>query len=330
MRRRDFLAAGAGLLALPRFRVTREPRLIERWSWAMGQPVHLRLFHHSEEAGYEAAQAAFAELRRLEARLSAFADASDLAELNRQAGRGWWRAGPDLLAVLGAAERFRRASGGGFNIAVEPLMRVWGFREQRQAAPGARELAEASAAVRSAVVMVHGGRVRLPAAHTRLDLGGIAVGYGLDRSARILHEHGVSAALLDVSGDLLAIGSPPGMPAWPVDIADPRTPGAMLGTALLRDQALATSANTVAVVRLGARLIGHVMDPHAGMPADRRMQATVLARTGIEADALSTALFVAGGTLPGALRQWTLGNERPLPAIAGRGRGDPPEPERPR
>jgi thiamine biosynthesis lipoprotein len=167
-------------------------------------------------------------------------------------------------------------------------------------------LAEARAAVRSAVVQIEGSRVRLPAAHTRLDFGGIAVGYGLDRAVGVLREHGVRAALLDVSGDLVAVGAPPGAPAWPVDIVDPRTSGGILARAMLRDQALATSANTVAVVRLGARLVGHVMDPHAGMPAARRMQATVLARTGIEADALSTAALVAGGPLSGSLRQWIL------------------------
>ncbi len=306
MRRRDFLAAGAMLLASPAARFRRAPRLIERWSWAMGQPIHLRLFHHSDDAGYEAAAAIFAELRRLEARLSVFDDSSDLAELNRQAGRGWFRADADLLAVLGAAERFRRLSGGAFNAAVEPLMRVWGFREPRQAAPGARELAEARSAVRSAVVLIEEDRVRLPAEHTRLDLGGIAVGYGIDRAGGILRAHGASAALLDVSGDLLAFGAPPGAPGWLVDIVDPRSAGTTLATALLRDQALATSANTVAVVRLGARLVGHVMDPRAGVPETGRQQTSVLALTGLEADALSTAMLVSGGPLPGALRHWTL------------------------
>lgn len=306
MRRRDFLVAGAALLLRPVPSPRPEPRLIERWSWAMGQPVHLRLFHDSEERGYAAASAVFAELRRLEARLSVFDDASDLAELNRQAGRGWFRADIDLRAVLEAAERFRRLTGGGFNAGVEPLMRVWGFRERRLAAPGARELAEARAAVRAATIEFQAGRLRLPASHTRLDCGGIAVGYGLDRARGVLEKHGVSAALLDVSGDLLAIGAPPGAAAWSVDIVDPRSTGTALATARLRDQALATSANTVSVVRLGARLVGHVMDPYSGLPADRRLQASALARTGIEADALSTAMLVTGGVPPGVLRHWTL------------------------
>lgn len=306
MRRRDFLAASAVLLAPGALAARRDLRFIERWSWAMGQPVHLRLFHHSEERGYEAAAAVFAELRRIEARLSVFDDASDLAELNRQAGRGWFRADRDLLEVLASAEHFRRSTEGGFDVAVEPLMRVWGFRERRQAPPGARELAEAEAAVRNAVVEIEEGRIRLPASHTRLDCGGIAVGYGLDRARQILHQYGVAAALLDVSGDLLALGAPPGESAWAVAVVDPRADGAILATARLRDQALATSANTVAVVHLGARVVGHVMDPRAGRPADRWLQASVVTRSGIEADALSTAMLVTGCVPSGVLRHWTV------------------------
>ncbi|HSE67546.1 MAG TPA: FAD:protein FMN transferase, partial [Gemmatimonadales bacterium] len=87
-------------------------RLVERWSWAMGQPVHLVLFHESESAGLEAAAKAVAELRRVEERLSRFDDASDLSELNRHAGKGAMKVDRDLLDVLTAAARGRRTTGG--------------------------------------------------------------------------------------------------------------------------------------------------------------------------------------------------------------------------
>jgi len=92
----------------------------------------------------------------------------------------------DLLEVLTAAARARRTTSGAFDMAVEPLMRVWGFREARKAAPGAMELREAEKAVRASVVMIDGDRVTLPSAVTQLDLGGIGVGYGLDRAASVL------------------------------------------------------------------------------------------------------------------------------------------------
>ncbi len=317
MKRRRFLQASLAA-ALPAVawpvRAPRRLQLVERWSWAMGQPVRVVLYHQSETDGLEAAQAVLEEIRRVEGHLSRFEDASDLQELNRQAGRGAVRVDRDLLAVLRAAGRFRDATSGAFDVAVEPLMRLWGFREPRRSPPDAAEWREAREAVRSAVVTIDADRVTLPAAHTRLDLGGIGVGYALDRAALVLGAHGVERALVDISGDLLALGPPPGRPGWPVDVADPRVAGGRVGTIALRHEALATSANTVSVTRQGGELRGHVMDPARGVPAERLLQATVVAGSGIEADALSTAMLVAGRPWTGIRRAWSV--TRP-PAHAG-------------
>jgi thiamine biosynthesis lipoprotein len=277
---------------------------VERWSWAMGQPVHLQLFAESEARGYEVAQAALAELRRVESVLSRFDDASDLSALNRAAGRGTREVAPDLAAVLAAGERFRADTGGAFDPAVEPLMRAWGFHAPRTSAPTAAELAEARAAVRAATVGVEGCAVTLGSASTQLDLGGIGVGYGLDRMAGVLRRAGIRRAFLDVSGDCVALGAPPGERGWLVQVADPSHPAGVLGGMRLRDAALATSANTVSVIRWGRAVRGHVMDPATGYPAAALVQATVVARTGIEADALSTAMLVSGRAPAAALRSF--------------------------
>lgn len=311
MKRREFLGAlGVGLAgaAAPRWlgaaaRPGREV-LVERWSWAMGQPVHLQLYGASEAAGYEAAQAALAELRRVEGALSLFDDASDLSELNRHAGRGAFAVGPDLIAVLQAAVELERLTGAAFDVAVEPLMRAWGFHAPRTSEPTAAELAEARAAVRAARIELRDRQAALPSATTRLDLGGIGVGYGLDRAADVLRRFGVRRALLDVSGDCLAINAPPGESGWLVGVADPQRPGAVIATTRLRDAALATSSNLVSVVRYGRAVRGHVMDPASGYPASGCTQVTVVARTGTQADALSTAMLVSPRPFRGVLRSY--------------------------
>src|SRR5689334_25271539 len=126
MNRRKFigtLGAGLGLVFVPRLpRWRADDVFVERWSWAMGQPVHVMLFAGSEQEGLDACAAALAELRRVEARLTLFDDASDLCELNRRAGRRAMRVDADLRAVLEAAGAFKRETGDAFDVAVEPLM----------------------------------------------------------------------------------------------------------------------------------------------------------------------------------------------------------------
>ncbi|HKV73077.1 MAG TPA: FAD:protein FMN transferase [Gemmatimonadales bacterium] len=277
-------------------------RLVERWSWAMGQPVHLVLYADSDDRGYEAAAGALAELRRVESRLTLFESASDLVELNRHAGGRAMRVDTDLAAVLAASAEARFATAGAFNVAVDPLMRTWGFHRPRATAPAPAEIAEAREAVEAAVVVLDGDRVALPARHTQLDLGGVGVGYGLDRMAAVLRQQGVTSAFIDISGDCLGLGSPPGKAGWDVAIADPLVPDGTRGMVRLRDRALATSANTVSVVRYGREVRGHVMDPASGYPADRKVQATAVARSGLLADSRSTAMLVMGKPAPGVER----------------------------
>src|SRR3989440_5479938 len=230
MNRRHFvgaLGAGLGFVFVPRLpRWRADGVFVERWSWAMGQPVPLMVLAGSEQEGLAACRAAVAELRRVEGRLTLLDTASALGEVNRRAGLKGMRVDRDLRAVLAQAAAFKRATGGAFNVAVEPLMRVWGFHRHRASAPTAAELAEAREAVLAAVVELDGDVARLPSAHTQLDFGAIGVGYGIDRALELLRARGLRRAFIDVSGDMAAIGAPPGEPGWRVGIADPDQPGA--------------------------------------------------------------------------------------------------------
>jgi thiamine biosynthesis lipoprotein len=270
----------------------------------MGQPVHLQLFASSDDQGYAAAEEALSALWEVEQHLSRFIDASDLSELNRRAGRNATRVGPDLQTILERSQEFERLTHGAFNPAIEPLMRAWGFRGSRRTEPTGVELSEAREAVHAARILVDGNRVSLPVANTELDLGGIGVGYGLDQAVLRLQALGIHSAFLNVSGDCFALGAPPGQEGWQVDIASPHPGAGMVASTLLRDAALATSANTRSVVRYGRAVRGHIMNPETGWPAEALSQVSVMARTGIEADALSTAMLVSGRPFGGVLRYY--------------------------
>ena len=305
MDRRDFVRASAVGMSLatglPLRVAVPGRRLVERWSWVMGQSVHILLFAENDDQGLEAASRALAELRRIEGALSRFDDASDLCELNRQAGRRPVQIGADLMAVLAAGTRIKAASAGAFNLAVEPLMRAWGFRDSRRAPPSEQELREACDTLAAAEIRLAGDRAFLPSASTQLDSGGIGVGYGLDRAGAVLRSAGISQALIDISGDCLALGAPPGETGWAVDIASPGDRGGIDRTFSLRDQGLATSSNLESIIQLGAIIAGHVMDPRTGHPASRERQSTVIAPRAIEADGFSTAALITGNPGPGTI-----------------------------
>ena len=209
----------------------------------------------------------------MEAQLSIFDDASDLSELNRHAGRGWFGAGDDLLTFLRAAERMRRLTSGAFRSGGGAAHAGVGVpRDGQGDAPDAGLCsARPVDAVRAARIVVDGRRVALPAGHTRLDPGGIGVGYGLDCARAVLRRYQIQRAFIDVSGDCLALGAPPGENGWPVTVVDSARPSRVIVSTRLRDLALATSSNAVSVVRFGDLTVGHIMDPRTDRAGPGRL-----------------------------------------------------------
>src|ERR1700752_718038 len=296
MKRRKFVAAlGVGLAGafvpplarLPLPRLKRE-RVVERWAWVMGQAVHVMVYAESEDQGLEACSQALAELRRLESILSLFDDASELCELNRRAGRQPLKASTALGQAVCQADHIRNFTAGAFNPGVGPLSGVGGFPGPRRALPSPTEIAAAREAVATATVRCD-SHLALPNAHTKLDLGGFAVGYAIDEATSVLIGSGIRRALIDVSGDCFGLGAPPDEPqGGPDEIAGSTV------VVRLRDNALATSSNKKSVVELEQRMLGHVMDPDKGWPVDTGRQVTQVAPCAVLADALSTAALVSG------------------------------------
>lgn len=237
----------------------------------------------------------FAEI---EASLSAFRPESDLGRLNAAAGGEPLAVGSETLAVLAAALRAATASGGAFDPTVGPLMAAWGFRGTNQidAPPMVAVLAEAHSRVGWTNVLVLGHTASLRRAGMRLDLGGIAKGYAVDEAWNRLRAAGVTDFTVNLGGNLRCGGqAAPDRTGWRVGVRNPFDTSQVLGVLILQDgEAVATSGNYERFVTLAGRRYAHIIDPRSGRPVEGLAGVTVLATTALDADALSTALFVLG------------------------------------
>ncbi|MCA9072169.1 MAG: FAD:protein FMN transferase, partial [Planctomycetaceae bacterium] len=130
---------------------------------------------------------------------------------------------------------------------------------------------------------------------SELNLGGIGKGYALDRAGQFLSESGLDHWLFSGGfSSLLARGQHRQLGGWPVGIRNPLFPDQLMGTILLKNQALSTSGSGVQSFRHDGKRYGHILDPRTGWPSEGMLSVTVLAPTAAEADALSTAFFVLG------------------------------------
>lgn len=235
--------------------------LVHHDTWIMGQIARIWIQGVPEARAHEAINAAFASMRALERTLSRFDASSELsAFLDSPAGR------PVLVSsALAEAVRLAGELSAGTDGAFDPT-----FAPGRPA-PGMGRL------------RLNGNRLTRPSEECRLDFGGSGCGMALDRAALELRRHGARRALLELSGDFLALAAPTGIDGWPLEIADPWT-GDPSGLRIdLRHAALAVSS---------AVEPGRIIDPRDGCPASAHAQAAVLAPTALEADAFSTAAVV--------------------------------------
>lgn len=255
----------------------------------MGMEVRMVLHAPDEATARRAGTAAFATIAALDQRLSDYRDTSDIRVIERAAPEAI-QVHPDVLDVLTRAMDVARATDGAFDPTVAPLVALWREARAVRRLPSDTALTSARRLVgwRRVELDAANGTVRLPDAGMRLDLGGIAKGFILQRALATLREHGVAVAMIEAGGDIVAGDAPPNTGGWRVQVS------AACEAAGLSSEALATSGATAQFVEIDGVRYSHVVDPRTGLGLTAHQTVHVRAPDGATADAWATALSVLG------------------------------------
>lgn len=298
--RREFLALGVGALAvasLPRA-LRRRDRLVRRQIPVMGTVAEVAVRHSDERWAQKAIDAAFAELRRVDRTMTRFDARSEIGRLNGAAGRYSKTVSDDTAAVLVAALAWAQASDGRFDPCLGRVSELWHV-DTRHAPPSAEELKGAAPGNHYRSLEVDRGgsvaRASLDRGNVAVDLGGIAKGYGVDLAAQALRDLGVFHALVNVGGDLVALGVDENEEPWRVGVRSPDHLDEVVEVLRVSDRAVATSGDYLQYFRYGGKRYHHLLDPRTGEPRSTGMRSiTVEAASCMAADAAATTLFGAG------------------------------------
>ncbi len=261
----------------------------------MGTLVEITVVGEGEKAK-TAAEAIFSEIKRVEA-LTSFHSPSELMRVNDNAGKGPVKTDPELLELIAESLRIAQKTHGAFDPTVGPLSRLWQFSGSNEPRiPEESEIREALTKVGWIRIKIDSaaGTILLPEPGMALDLGGIAKGYALNHVARIIEKLGVSGALVNIGGDILALGEKePGKP-WRVGVEDPRNPRGIVAVTLLKDRVIVTSGDYERYFIKDGKRYHHILDPVTGYPADKLQSATIVGPVGVTLQPLGTAAFVMG------------------------------------
>jgi len=278
-----------GLLALALF--TAEPKMFAHTTLGLGSVCEIKFYAETESAGNAALTAAIRQIELTDSLFSLFSDNSEVTKLNKQKTI---RASAWLLEAVRKSLKISSLSGGAFDISVYPLLEVWGFYDKKKLSsiPGSSVLKKARAKVGFRRIVVSADSIRLPA-DMKIDLGGIGQGFAADLVINEFKKHGITSALVNIGGEVAAMGRKPDGTKWQVGIKDPRHRG-ITRVVALEDQALSTSGDYEKFFMLEGKRYAHIIDPRTGMPAQGCISVTILAQDAAFADALATAVFVLG------------------------------------
>ncbi len=257
-------------------------------------------FHGESEARARALGAqVMAEFNRLHNRYHAW-QPSALTDLNDRIARGEPYPGDaEMVYLLKAAASLAERSDNTFNPAIGHLIRAWGFHGERAddwVPDPAHVRRWLDANPRMSDLRYDGNRISSSNPAVMLDFGGWVKGYALDRAALIVRAAGVKAALINVGGNILAVGRPGARP-WRVGIQNPRSEGTVAWIALHDGEAIGTSGDYRRYFLHNGERRPHIIDPASGEPVDRVASVTVLVAggdaPGLRSDGYSKPLFVA-------------------------------------
>ncbi|MFA6904047.1 MAG: FAD:protein FMN transferase [Gallionellaceae bacterium] len=276
-------------------------------SFVFGTRVEISIYGSDENQARNASAAVMQEFQRLHQLLHAWKP-SALSELNSAFAAGKTVSiNPELEAILRDASALSQQSGGLFNPSIGGLVRLWGFQadEFLPALPEAKQLAALVAAqpqmgdISFRPLTKKNSSLQSVASRNRavqLDLGGYAKGYALDRAAALLKQRGIQHALINIGGNIMALGTHGSRP-WRVGIQHPRKPGPLATLELHDGEAIGTSGDYQRYFELDGKRYCHLLDPRNGQPVQGVQAVTVLtrgARAGILSDAASKPVFIAG------------------------------------
>jgi FAD:protein FMN transferase len=275
-------------------------QLYTRAHAAMGTDFTLYVYAADAAAADHEAERVFAIVDQLESLLSNYQSQSELSRINASAGTHAVTTDPETFRFLEESLAWSARSDGAFDITVGKLMKAWGFFRSTGRVPTEAELAPVRAETgwKRVVLNAKTRTVRFTTPGVELDPGGIGKGFAVDAAVEALRAEGVKAALLSAgSSTIYALGAPPDSPGWKVRVPDPEhrnprpTDGA-ISTVTLRDTSLSTANCSEKHFVAGGHQYCHIMDPRTLHPVEGRLQATVIAPSATDSDALSNAMFV--------------------------------------
>jgi thiamine biosynthesis lipoprotein len=259
----------------------------------MGTRIEVEVWHEDAAAAAAAIDAVIAEMHRIDALMSHYKPDSQLSRVNRDAAAGPVAVDPELAALVERALGFSGMTAGAFDISYASVGYLYDYREHRRPDEAGIRAALPAVDWRQVIVDREASTIRFGRPGMRIDLGGIAKGYAVDRGIAILRRHGIANGSVTAGGDSRILGDRRGRP-WVVGIRHPDDRERIIARIPLEDAAISTSGDYERYFDEDGVRYHHIINPATGRSATGVRSVTVIGPEAVLTDGLSTGLFVLG------------------------------------
>ncbi len=259
----------------------------------MGTEVSVYFWHQDAAAGDTIIEEIFAEVDRINALMSTYVETSRISDINRHAADEPVVAGEELFQLIRRSLDISVLTRGAFDITYDSVGQHYDFRERRRPDAATVEAERRNIDFRYVELDQGKGTVHFAQQGVRINLGGIAKGYVVERGVEILRQHGVEFGVVTAGGDSRLLGDRRGRP-WMIGIRDPRRDGEVAISVPLEDEAISTSGDYERYFDEDGTRYHHIIRPSSGQPVEGVHSATVIGPDAVMTDALSTSVFVMG------------------------------------
>mgnify|MGYP001244526937 FL=1 len=271
---------------------------LTRTEFLMDTVITLKVFDNKDE---KVMDKAIDRLKEIENRMSVTIDSSDVNLINQNAGIKPIKVNDDTYFVIEKAKYFAEISKGAYDPTIGPLVELWDItgsdEKERESIPTEEEINKMKTLVDyNDLILMEDNLVYLNRKGMKIDLGGIVKGYAADEVKRIFLENDVNSAIIDLGGNIYALGDKPSGEAWKIGIQDPFTvTGNYIGILNTIDSSIVTSGDYERYFVHKGERYHHIIDAKTGYPAKNEISGiSIISNKSIDGDALSTALFVMG------------------------------------
>jgi thiamine biosynthesis lipoprotein len=262
---------------------------------SLGTLIQLRVY---ETNGERAILEAIERLNDIDDKMYVFKENSDVSMINKKAGMSRHEVSEDTYFVIKKAVEYSKLSEGTFDPTIRPIVSLWRIGSNNPKIPNKNEIAKNLKLVNYEYIILVEEDTSIGLKNTKqaIDVGGIAKGYAADEVKRIFENYKIKSALIDLGGNIFALGKKPDQTLWNVEIQDPfNTRGEHAGFIIVEDKSIVTSGNYERYFMKDGKAYHHIIDPKTGYPSESEIiSATIISDYSIYGDGLSTGVYIMG------------------------------------